>query len=85
MMDIPILLLLAALAGATLNVVRGYLNTDKAFAPKKLIGAIIAACITAIAIVSVFDVSTIGGNVQMVILGLMAGFGSDFTLSRLNK
>tara|TARA_R110000824_G_scaffold12908_3_gene56362 strand:- start:1767 stop:2081 length:315 start_codon:yes stop_codon:yes gene_type:complete len=85
MMDIPILLLLAALAGAILNVVRGYLNTEKPFAPRKLVGAIIAACITAIALVSVFDVSTLGGPVQMVILGLMSGFGSDFALSRLNK
>ena len=83
MMDIPILLLLAA--GAILNVVRGYLNTEKPFAPRKLVGAIIAACITAIALVSVFDVSTLGGPVQMVILGLMSGFGSDFALSRLNK
>lgn len=85
MMDIPILLLLAALAGAILNVARGYLNTEKAFSPKKFTGAIIAACITAIALVSVFDLSAIGGPVQMVILGLMSGFGSDFALSRLNK
>ena len=85
MMDIPILLLLAALAGAILNVARGYLNTEQAFSPKKFTGAIIAACIPAIALVSVFDLSSIGGPVQTVILGLMAGFGSDFALSRLNK
>jgi len=85
MVDIPVLLTLAALGGAGLNVLRGYSNSDESFSFKKLTGAIVAAVIASLAAVSVFDVSTLGGPVQTVILGLLVGFGSDFALSKLNK
>jgi hypothetical protein len=85
MVDIPIVLVVAALAGAGLNVIRGYASSENAFSFKKASGAGIAAIIAALATVSVFDVSVLGGPIQTAILGLLAGFGSDFTLSRLNR
>ncbi len=85
MVDIPILLVIAALAGAGLNVIRGVSQSDESFNFKKASGAAIAAIVASLATVSIFDVSVLGGPVQTVILGLLAGFGSDFTLSRLNK
>lgn len=85
MADIPILLVAAALAGAGLNVIRGKANSAEPFSFKKALGAGIAAGIAALATVSVFDVSTLGGPVQTVLLGILTGFSADFTLSRLNK
>lgn len=85
MVDIPIVLVVAALAGAALNVLRGASLAQENFSFKKAAGAGIAALIAALATVSVFDVSVLGGPVQTAILGILAGFGSDFTLSRLKK
>lgn len=85
MVDIPILLVAGALAGAGLNVIRGYSNTEGAFSFKKATAAAIAASLASLAAISVFDVNTLGGPVQTIILGLLTGFGSDFALTRLNK
>jgi hypothetical protein len=85
MVDIPILLAAAALAGAGLNVIRGVSKSSEPFSFKKASGAAIAAGLASLAAVSVFDVSVLGGPVQTVILGLLTGFGSDFALSKLNK
>ena len=85
MADIPVLLVIAALAGAGLNVLRGYSNSEDSFSFKKATGAAVAAVIASLATISVFDITVLGGPVQTVILGLLTGFGTDFTLSRLNK
>jgi hypothetical protein len=85
MADIPVLLLVAALVGAGLNVIRGYSNSDEAFSIKKLTGAIVAAVIGAFAAISVFNVETLGGPVQTFLIGALTGFTADFGLSRLNR
>lgn len=87
MVDIPILLVAAALVGAGLNVVRGYSNTPEGegFSLKKALAAATTATIAALAAVSVFDISTLGGTVQTVVLGLLLGFGSNFTVAKLTK
>lgn len=85
MVDIPVLLVVASLAGAALNVIRGYSNSDGDFSFKKATGAVIAASLASLAAISVFDVAALGGPVQIVILGLLTGFSSDFALTRLNK
>lgn len=83
--EIPILLVVAALVGAGLNVIRGYSNSTEAFSLKKLAGAFTAAIIAALAAISVFDVSQLGGPVQTFVVGALAGFTADFGLSRLNR
>ena len=83
--EIPILLLVAALIGAGLNVARGYSQSEEPFNVKKTLGAAVAATIAAFAALSVFDVSTLGGPIQTFIVGALAGFTADFSLSRLNK
>ena len=85
MVDIPILLVIAALIGAGLNVARGFTHNDETFSLKKATGAVIAATLASLAAVSVYDVSVLGGPVQTVILGLLTGFSSDYALSKLNK
>ena len=85
MVDIPSLLVAGALLGAALNVIRGVSQSEEKFNMKKASGAAIAATIAALATVSIFDVSTLGGPIQTITLGLLAGFGDDYSLSRLNK
>ena len=85
MVDIPTLLVAGALIGAGLNVIRGVSQSSEKFNLKKASGAAIAATIAALATVSIFDVSVLGGPIQTITPGLLAGFGADYSLSRLNK
>jgi len=85
MVDIPILLVVATLGGAALNVIRGVSNSADPFSFKKASAAVITAALASLAAVSVFDVSVLGGPVQTVILGLLTGFGANFTISKLTK
>jgi|TARA_B110000977_G_scaffold185390_1_gene250146 hypothetical protein len=85
MVDIPSLLIGGAILGAALNVIRGVSQSEEKFNFKKASGAAIAATIAALATVSIFDVSILGGPIQTITLGLLAGFGADYSLSRLNK
>ena len=85
MVDIPTLLVAGALIGAGLNVIRGVSQSSEKFNLKKASCAAIAATIAALATVSIFDVSVLGGPIQTITLGLLAGFGADYSLSRLNK
>ena len=86
MAEIPILLVIAALAGAGLNVARGALNTAKEdFSYRKAFGGLIGAGIAALAATAIFDLATLGGTVQTVVLGLITGFNVDFVISKLKK
>jgi len=49
------------------------------------VGGLITAAIAALAAVQVFDVSTLGGITQTVLLGLLTGFSADVTISKLKK
>lgn len=85
MVDIPILLVAASLIGAGLNVLRGWSSNDDSFDIKKASGAIITAVVAALAATVVFDVSTLGGPIQTVLLGLLTGFSANYTISKLTK
>lgn len=84
-MDIPLLLVIAAIGGASLNIIRGAANSSDPFSYKKTIGGLITAVVASLGAVVVFDVSSLGGPVQTVLLGLLVGFASDFTTSKLKK
>ena len=73
MVDIPSLLVAGALLGAALNVIRGVSQSEEKFNMKKASGAAIAATIAALATVSIFDVSTLGGPIQTITLGFLYG------------
>jgi len=84
--EIPLALLLAALAGAGLNVARGALKEPKEnFSFRKAIGGFIGAALGAIAAVSLIDPTAVIGTVGLVVLGLLTGFGTDYGLSKLKK
>jgi len=85
MADVPILLVVAAIVGASLNIVRGWNATPEPWNLSKIIGGLIAAVLGSLAVVSQIDVSAIGGPVALFILGLITGFTTDFTVSKLKK
>jgi len=86
MAEIPVLFLIAAIAGAGLNVARGALNQPKEdFSIRLATGGLIAAAVGALAATAVFDFSTITGVAETVVLGILAGFSSDFAFSKLKK
>jgi hypothetical protein len=83
MADLEIILIVAALAGASLNVIRGAAKSTEDFSPRLFVGALITASVAALATIAVFDVATIGGVTQAVVLGLLAGFSADQAINKL--
>jgi len=84
MVNLELVLIAAALTGASLNVLKGTINSE-VFKPKLLVGGLITASIAALAAVQVFDVTTLGGITQVVLLGLLTGFSADVTISKLKS
>jgi predicted CDP-diglyceride synthetase/phosphatidate cytidylyltransferase len=84
MVNLELVLIAAALTGASLNVLKGTINSE-VFKPKLLVGGLITAGIAALAAVQVFDVTTLGGITQVVLLGLLTGFSADVTISKLKS
>jgi hypothetical protein len=85
MADLELVLIAAALTGAGLNVLRGTVKSSGEFNPKLFTGGIITAAIAALAAVQVFDVSTLGGITQTILLGLLTGFSADVAISKLKN
>jgi hypothetical protein len=85
MVELEIVLIVAALVGAGLNVARGAAKSTSAFSFRLFAGGLITASIAALAAVSLFDVTTLGGLTQVVLLGLLTGFSADVTLSKLKS
>lgn len=84
-MSLELVLITAALVGAGLNVVRGTIKDSGEFKPKLFVGGLITATIAALAAVQVFDVSTLGGYTQTILLGLLTGFSADVSISKLKS
>lgn len=84
-LDLEIVLIVSALAGAGLNVIRGAARSTEDFSPRLAVGAGITAGIAALATIAIFDVSTIGGVTQAVVLGLLAGFSADQAINKLKS
>ena len=85
MVELQLVLIAAAITGAALNVLRGWSKSDDSFSLKKAVGAGITAGIAALAAVSIFDIATLGGVVQVILLGLLAGFSADVAIGKLKK
>ncbi len=85
MVELEVVLILAAVAGAGLNVIRGAAKSEANFSPRLAVGAVITATIAAIAAVSVFDVSTLGGFTPTIVLGLLTGFSADQAINKLKS
>lgn len=85
MVELEVVLIVSALAGAGLNVVRGIAKSADSIRPRLIVGSIITASIAALAAVNVFDVATLGGITQTILLGLLTGFSADVAISKLKN
>ena len=75
----------AAVIGAGLNTLRGYLHTeDRTYSAKKLGGALIISTFAAIAIAQTIAVESVS-IVGLALIGLTTGFAADFVISKAKK
>ena len=84
MVETIILVAVAAIIGAGLNTLRGYLHTDEPYSAKKLAGSVIIASFAAMALSQniIVDGLTEAG---VVLVCLVTGFASDFAITKAKK
>lgn len=84
MVDPLYVIVLATISGAVLNTVRGYLNSEKPYDPKKFLGALIVSGFGGLAIAQ--TISLTGLDVfGSILIGLMSGFSIDYAVSKAKK
>ena len=85
MVDPVLITVVAAVVGAGLNTLRGYLNSEEqVYSARKLAGALIISTFAAIAVAQTFAVEG-GGLVGLGLIGLTTGFAADFAVSKAKK
>ena len=85
MVDPTLLVVGAAISGAGLNTLRGYIHSeDKVYSAKKLAGALIISTFAAIAVAQTIAVDSVG-LVGLGLIGLTTGFATDFAVSKAKK
>jgi len=85
MVDPTLITVGAAVVGAGLNTLRGYLHAeDKRYSAKKLAGALIISTFAAIAVAQTIAVESVG-LVGLALIGLTTGFAADFAVSKAKK
>jgi len=85
MVDPTLIAVGAAVIGAGLNTVRGYLHSeDVAYSAKKLAGALIISTFAAIAVAQTIAVDSVG-LVGLALIGLTTGFAADFAITKAKK
>lgn len=84
MADIPLILVVATLAGAFLNVIRGVVG-QSVFDYRLFVGTLITASLAAITAATALDIANVTGTLALIILGLITGFGADYSISKLKK
>ena len=81
---IPLVLVVSVIAGAFLNVIRGVIG-EPSFDYKLFVGSLITAAFAAISTAVALDFVGVTDTLTLILLGLVAGFGSDFSISRLKR
>lgn len=85
MVDPVLITVGAAVVGAGLNTLRGYLHReDESYSIRKLAGALIISTFAAVAIAQTIAVEGIG-EVGLALIGLTTGFAADFAVSKAKK
>lgn len=84
MVEVLVLVAVAAMIGAGLNTLRGYLHSEEPYSAKKLGGSVIIATFTALALSSTIIVDGLS-EAGVVLVGLVTGFAADFTISKAKK
>ena len=84
MVDPTLITVVAAVIGAGLNTLRGFLHSAEPYSVKKLAGALIISTFAAIAVAQTIGVDAVG-TVGLVLIGLTTGFAADFAISKAKK
>ena len=85
MVDPVLITVGAAVIGAGLNCLRGYLHrTDESFSARKFAGALLISTFAAIAIAQTIATQGIG-EVGLALIGLTTGFTVDFAVTKAKK
>jgi hypothetical protein len=85
MVDPTLITVGAAIIGAGLNTLRGYLHSEgEAYSAKKLAGALIISTFAAIAVAQTIAIDSVG-LVGLALIGLTTGFAADFAISKAKK
>jgi len=85
MVDPTLLTVGAAVIGAGLNTVRGYLHSEgDSYSAKKLAGALIISTFAAIAVAQTIAIDSVG-LVGLALIGLSTGFAADFAITKAKK
>jgi len=85
MVDPVLITVGAAVIGAGLNTLRGYLHRiDEPFSARKFAGALIISTFAALAIGQTIATEGIG-DIGLALIGLTTGFAADFAVTKAKK
>ena len=79
-----VLVAVAAIIGAGLNTLRGYLHSKEPYSAKKLAGSVIIATFAALALSQSIIVDGLTQE-GVVLVGLVTGFTADYAISKAKK
>ena len=84
MVEALILVAVAAIIGAGLNTLRGYLHSKEPYSAKKLAGAVIIATFAALGLSQGIIVEGLTES-GVVLVGLVTGFTADYAITKAKK
>lgn len=85
MVDPVLITVGAAVVGAGLNTLRGYLHReDESYSIRKLAGALIISTFAALGVSQAISVEGVG-EIGLALIGLTTGFAADFAVTKAKK
>ena len=84
MVEALVLVAVAAIIGAGLNTLRGYLHSKEPYSAKKLAGSVIIATFAALALSQSIVVEGLTQE-GVVLVGLVTGFTADYAITKAKK
>ena len=84
MVEALILVAVAAIIGAGLNTLRGYLHSKEPYSAKKLAGSLIIATFAALALSQTIIVEGLTTE-GVALIGLVTGFTADYAITKAKK
>ena len=84
MVEALVLVAVAAIIGAGLNTLRGYLHSKEPYSAKKLAGSLIIASFAALALSQTIIVEGLTTE-GVALIGLVTGFTADYAITKAKK
>ena len=84
MVDPVLITVVAAVVGAGLNTLRGYLHSEESYSARKLAGALIISTFAALGVSQAISVEGVG-EIGLALIGLTTGFAADFAVTKAKK